>query len=184
MHVPRGGAWFRGEGICSGGSWFGGVSAPRGCLVLRDVCSRGCLVLRDVCSRGCLVPGGRLLPGGAWSGGVSAPRGVPGEDPPGQPLLQVVRILLECILVKVCMFVFEILLFAVAFECSKSISFRVCNILVLKRVRGRVFYSYFRTSWNIGAFSLCMFLSSTKLSEWSPMEQRAPAQGSSRDQCI
>ena len=67
--------------------------------------------------------GGCLLPGGAWSGGVSAPRGVPGREPPGQPLLQVVRILLECILVKVCMFVFEILLFAVAFECSKSISF-------------------------------------------------------------
>ena len=48
----------------------------------------------------------------------------------------------------------------------------------------RVFYSYFRTSWNIEAFSLCMFLTSTKLSERSPMERRAPAQGSSRDQCI
>ena len=47
-----------------------------------------------------------------------------------------------------------------------------------------VFYSYFRTSWNIEAFSLCMFLTSTKLSEWSSMERRAPAQGSSRDQCI
>ena len=40
-----------------------------------------------------------------------------------------------------------------------------------------------RKSWNIEAFSLCMFLTSTKLSEWSPMEQRAPAQGSSWDQC-
>ena len=45
-------------------------------------------------------------------------------------------------------------------------------------------YSYFQTSWNIEAFSLCMFLTSTKLSEWSPMERRAPAQSSSRDQCI
>ena len=52
--------------------------------------------------------------------------------------------------------------------------------------RSRVFflYSYFRTSWNIEVCSLCMFLSSTKLSEWSPMERRAPAQGSSRDQRI
>ena len=39
-------------------------------------------------------------------------------------------------------------------------------------------------SWAVEAFSLCMFLSSTKLSEWSPMERRAPAQGSSRDQRI
>ena len=37
---------------------------------------------------------------------------------------------------------------------------------------------------NIEAFSLCMFLTSTKLSEWSPMERRALAQGSSQDQCI
>ena len=29
-------------------------------------------------------------------------------------------------------------------------------------------YSYFRMSWNVEAFSLCMFLTSTKLSEWSP----------------
>ena len=35
---------------------------------------------------------------------------------------------------------------------------------------GCVFYSYLRTSWNIEAFSLCMFLTPTKLSEWSPME--------------
>ena len=39
-------------------------------------------------------------------------------------------------------------------------------------------------SWAVEAFSLCMFLTSTKLSEWSPMELRAPAQGSSQDQCI
>ena len=38
-------------------------------------------------------------------------------------------------------------------------------------------YSYFQTSWNIEAFSLCAF-TSTKISEWSPMEQRAPAQSS------
>ena len=35
----------------------------------------------------------------------------------------------------------------------------------------------------VEAFSLCVF-TSTKISEWSPMEQRAPAQGSSQDQCI
>ena len=46
-----------------------------------------------------------------------------------------------------------------------------------------IFYSYVLTSWNIEAFSLCMFLTSTKLSEWSPMERRAPAQSSSQDQC-
>ena len=45
-------------------------------------------------------------------------------------------------------------------------------------------YSYFQASWNIEAFSLCMFLTSTKLTEWSPMERRAPAKSSSRDQCI
>ena len=39
-------------------------------------------------------------------------------------------------------------------------------------------------SWAVEAFLLCMFLTSTKLSEWSPMERRAPAQGSSRDQRI
>ena len=38
-------------------------------------------------------------------------------------------------------------------------------------------------SWEVEAFSLCVF-TSTKISEWSPMERRAPAQGSSRDQCI
>ena len=38
-------------------------------------------------------------------------------------------------------------------------------------------------SWAVEAFSLCVF-TSTKISEWSPMERRAPAQGSSRDQCI
>ena len=37
-------------------------------------------------------------------------------------------------------------------------------------------------SWEVEAFSLCVF-TSTKISEWSPMERRAPAQGSSRDQC-
>ena len=45
-------------------------------------------------------------------------------------------------------------------------------------------YSYLLASQNIEAFSLCMFLTSTKLTEWSPMERRAPAQDSSRDQCI
>ena len=48
---------------------------------------------------------------------------------------------------------------------------------------GCVFHSYLLTSWNIEAFSLCVFLTSTKLSEWSPMERRAPAQSSSRDRC-
>ena len=33
-------------------------------------------------------------------------------------------------------------------------------------------------SWAVEAFSLCAF-TSTKISEWSPMERRAPAQGSS-----
>ena len=51
-----------------------------------------------------------------------------------------------------------------------------------------LYYSFTPTanaeSWAVEAFSLCMFLSSTKLSEWSPMERRAPAQGSSRDQRI
>ena len=51
-----------------------------------------------------------------------------------------------------------------------------------------LYYSFTPTanaeSWAVEAFSLCMFLFSTKLSEWSPMERRAPAQGSSRDQRI
>ena len=52
-------------------------------------CSRG-----GACSWG--VPG---LGGGAWSGRVCS-QGVPGGDfPPGRPLLQAERILLECILV-------------------------------------------------------------------------------------
>ena len=38
-------------------------------------------------------------------------------------------------------------------------------------------------SWAVEAFLLCVF-TSTKISEWSPMERRAPAQSSSRDQCI
>ena len=46
-----------------------------------------------------------------------------------------------------------------------------------------LYYSFTPTanaeSWAVEAFSLCMFLSSSKLSEWSPMERRAPAQGSS-----
>ena len=51
-------------------------------------------------------PGGVPGPRGAWSRGVPGPRGVPGRGvpgghPPGQPLLQVVRILLECILVVI-----------------------------------------------------------------------------------
>ena len=45
-------------------------------------------------------------------------------------------------------------------------------------------YSYLLTSRNIEAFSLCFVFTSTEISEWSPMERRAPAQGSSRDQCI
>ena len=45
-------------------------------------------------------------------------------------------------------------------------------------------YSYLLMSRNIEAFSLCFVFTSTKISEWSPMERRAPAQGSSRDQCI
>ena len=59
---------------------------------------------------GDLVPGvawsGGCGPGGAWSRGVlvwswgvPGPVGVPGRDPPGQPLLRAVRILLEYILV-------------------------------------------------------------------------------------
>ena len=47
---------------------------------------------------GCLLPGG-LLPGGQ-SRGVSAPGGGAWwRPPPGRPVLQAVRILLECILV-------------------------------------------------------------------------------------
>ena len=45
-----------------------------------------------------------------------------------------------------------------------------------------VFYPYFQGSWKIEAFLLCIVFTATKLSEWSPMERRAPAQGSSRDQ--
>ena len=57
---------------------------------------------------GCLVPGGIWSggsgpggpgPGGSGPGRILLPRGVPGGDPPGQPLLRVVCILLECILV-------------------------------------------------------------------------------------
>ena len=40
-------------------------------------------------------------------------------------------------------------------------------------------YSYLLVSRNIEAFSLCFVFTSTKISEWSPMERRAPAQGSS-----
>ena len=50
---------------------------------------------------GCLVSGGCLVPGG-WVpglGGVSGPRGCLVETPLQRPLLQAVRILLECILV-------------------------------------------------------------------------------------
>ena len=53
-----------------------GGSAPGGCLVLGGVCCWG-------------VPGG----------------GVPGGDPPGRLLLRVVRILLECILVTIIIYV-------------------------------------------------------------------------------
>ena len=55
---------------------------------------------------GCLVLGGAWSRGGVWSGGylvwgLCLLRGAPGGDPPtGRLLLQVVRILLECILVE------------------------------------------------------------------------------------
>ena len=38
-------------------------------------------------------------------------------------------------------------------------------------------------SWKVRAFSLCMVFTSSRLSRAVPMEQRAPAQSSSRDQC-
>ena len=44
----------------------------------------------------CVVRGGVPGPRGAWS------RGVPGGDPPAEPLLRAVRILLESILVYYC----------------------------------------------------------------------------------
>ena len=78
-----------------GGAWSWGVPGPRGVPGLR-----GYLV------GGVPHPGGCLVPGGAWSRAVPGPGGgVPGpgvclvETPPGRQLLQVVRILLECILV-------------------------------------------------------------------------------------
>ena len=40
-----------------------------------------------------------------------------------------------------------------------------------------------KVSWKVEAFSLCMVFTSPQLSERSPMECRAPAQSSSRDQC-
>ena len=67
----------RGGGV----SGAGGVSdGPLGGSSRGGVCSGGCLVPEGICSRG----------GGGW---------VPGGDPPGRPLLQAVRILLEYILV-------------------------------------------------------------------------------------
>ena len=72
---------------------------------------------------------------------------------------------------------------------SKSISTRISTDPGHgTRTCVELYYSFTPTanaeSWAVEAFSLCMFLSSTKLSEWSPMERRAPAQGSSRDQRI
>ena len=60
-----------------------GGAGPGGCLV-----PGGCLLLGGCPLRGVLVIGGCLL----WVG-------VPGGDPPGQPLLRAVHILLECIIV-------------------------------------------------------------------------------------
>ena len=40
-----------------------------------------------------------------------------------------------------------------------------------------------KVSWKVGAFSLCLVLLLPDSPEWSPMERRAPAQSSSRDQC-
>ena len=81
------GAWCRGPA-----PWGGGCLLQGGCLV-QGACSGGggwwCLLRRGAWCRGaCSV-------GGAYSRGVPAPRGVPGGNPPGWLLLQVVRILLE-----------------------------------------------------------------------------------------
>ena len=74
---PGGWAWSRAGCLLPGGGvWSRGGPAPGG--------------------RGGLVPGGCLLRGGACSGGA------PGGDPPRWLLLRVVRILLECILVGMC----------------------------------------------------------------------------------
>ena len=40
-----------------------------------------------------------------------------------------------------------------------------------------------KVSWKVEAFSLCMVFTSPNSSKRSPMERRAPAQGSSRDRC-
>ena len=53
----------------------------------------------EVCSWGVPGPGGVCCWGGAWSGGV------PCGDPPGRLLLRAVRILLECILVTIIIYV-------------------------------------------------------------------------------
>ena len=95
-----GGVWS--WGVCSWGgggllwgvstlgvSASGGASGPGVCLLPGGVCSQGVPAPGGVYSKG--VP----APGGSGSGGV------PGEDSPGQLLLRVVRILLECILVSV-----------------------------------------------------------------------------------
>ena len=93
----------RGGCLLPGGVW----SQGRGDSCPGGVCSWG------VCSQGGVYSGGSG-PGGSawgvsavgvwggclfWEGGVCSQGRVPGVDPLGRPLLQAVRILLECILV-------------------------------------------------------------------------------------
>ena len=84
MHAPGGCLLWGGRGACSGGV---GVPALGG----------------RVPALGGLLPAGLFWgvpgPGGLLPGGWSAPW-VPVGDPPGQLMLQAVRILLECILVQ------------------------------------------------------------------------------------
>ena len=92
MSGPGGSA--PGGGLLWGVSTLG-VSAPGGIWSWRLSAPGGCLLPGGACSGGC------LLQGGPCCRGVWFRDGVPGEDPPGQLLLRVVRILLECILVSV-----------------------------------------------------------------------------------
>ena len=72
----------------------GGLPGPGGCLL-----PGGAWSLWGVCSWGCVYCWGVPGPGVPDPRGVSGPGGA-GGDPPGRPLLRVVRILLECILVS------------------------------------------------------------------------------------
>ena len=91
-------------GVCDSVQGGGGGGIPA-CIAgdIPACLAAGGVLSQHALQEGCLLPGvpgpGGLL-WGVPGPGVPAPRGsAPGGDPPGRPLLRVVRILLECILV-------------------------------------------------------------------------------------